>query len=284
MTKEPRMTTPTTVKELWKATEPRPQEPHPADDDYAPPVSTVKLPSRGLTYPPESPLYRCESLDIKAVTAKEENILASPALIKKGIVLTELMKACITNRTVDPDMMLVGDRNAVLVSIRVSAYGPNYGARVTCPECGEGADADFNLSKLTLKSLDAEPHGGPGNNEFSFKLPASGREVRFRLMDAALVNKLDRDLEAVRKKTGRDQGVTMRLLNQVTYIEGVKDGSQMARAVESLPAADARAWRQYMDKIAPGVDMEQEFECEHCGKTSEVEIPIGTEFFWPSED
>lgn len=272
----------TTVKELWKATE-RVAETHPADDDYAPPVSTVKLPSKGLVYPPESPLYLCDAVDIKAVTAKEENILASPALIKKGIVLTELMRACVTNRMVDPDSMLVGDRNAVLVSIRVSAYGPRYEANVTCPDCGDSADNDFDLSKLGLKSLDVEPHGGPGNNEFSFRLPTSKKEVRFKLMDATAVSKLDRDLEAIRKKTGRDQGVTMRLLSQATYIEGV-DPKNMPRAIEALPAADARAWRLYMDKIAPGVDMQQEYECESCGKVNEVEIPIGTEFFWPSAE
>jgi predicted RNA-binding Zn-ribbon protein involved in translation (DUF1610 family) len=275
-----------TVKDMWKATDPRNQAsvPHPADDEYAPPVSSVKLPSRGIVYPPESPLYLCETVDIKAVTAKEENILASPALIKKGIVLTELMKACITNRTVDPDTMLVGDRNAVLVSIRVSAYGPIYNARVTCPDCGEESDYDFDLSKLTLKTLDVEPVGGPGTNEFSFKLPSNGREVRFKLMDAYTVNKLDRDMEALRKKTGREQGVTMRLLAQATSMAGLKDRSELPRAIENLPAQDSRAWRAYMDKIAPGVDMEQDFECPSCGKTNEVEIPIGPSFFWPSED
>ncbi len=273
-----------TTKELWKATERPASEPHPADDEFAPPVSNVKLPSKGLVYPPESALYLCEAIDIKAVTAKEENILSSPVLIKKGIVLSELMRACITNRMIDPDTMLVGDRNAVLVSIRVSAYGSKYGARVSCPDCGETADHDFDLGRLTLKTLDIEPVGGPGNNEFAFKLPSSGRDVNFRMMDAVTVNKLDRDLEAIKKKTGKEQGVTMRLLAQIVKLQGVKDPRDMHRAIEALPAQDARALRQYMDKVAPGVDMEQEYECAACGKTNEVEIPIGTEFFWPSVD
>lgn len=274
----------TTVKELWKATDPRNQaaQQHPADDDYAPPVNVVKLPSRGVVYPPESPLYLSETVDIKPVTAKEENILASPALIKKGVVLTELMKACITNRNVDPDAMLVGDRNAVLISIRTSAYGATYQARVACPICDEQCDYDFNLAKLNLKTLDVDPVGGQGSNEFEFALPSNGRKVKFKLMDAYTVNKLDKDIDSVRKKTGQDQGVTMRLYAQATAIEGVEPKNMM-RAIEALPASDARAWRNYMDKIAPGVDMEQEFDCPSCGKTSEVEIPIGTSFFWPSD-
>ena len=269
-----------TTKELWKATERPPAEPHPADEDYLPPASSIKLPSKGLVYPPESSLYMCESVDIKPVTAKEENILASTTLIRKGIVLTELMKACITNRTIEPEQMLVGDRNAVLVAIRASAYGPTYGASVTCPECGETQDHDFDISKVKLKTLDVPPTGGPGSNEFEFKLPVSGKTAHFKLMDAGTVAKLDRDTEAVKKKTGRDQNVTMRLMAQVTRIEGV-DPKNLARAIENLPARDAKALRGYMDKIAPGVDMEQEFECDSCGKTSEVEIPVGTDFFWP---
>ncbi len=271
-----------TTKELWKATE-RPPVDHPADDDYAPPASSIKLPSKGLVYPPESPLYLCESVDIKPVTAKEENILASATLIKKGVVLTELMKACITNRLIDPENMLVGDRNAVLTAIRVSAYGPSYAATVTCPECGESQDHDFDISKVKLKTLEATPVGGPGTNEFDFKMPVSGKTAYFKMMDAGTVAKLDRDTEAVKKKTGREQNVTMRLMAQVTRIDGV-DPKNLVRAIENLAARDAKALRGYMDKIAPGVDMEQEFECDSCGKTSEVEIPIGTDFFWPSAD
>ncbi len=274
-----------TTKELWKATAPSAApDPHPADADYTPPAASVKLPSRGLTYPPESPLYRCETIDIKPVTAKEENILSSPILVKKGTVLSELMKACITNRSIDPDTMLVGDRNAVLVSIRVSAYGPKYSARVTCPECGEGVDHEFDVGRVGLKTLDVEPAAGPGTNEFPFTLP-SGREVHFRLMDATTINQLEKDLDAVKKRTGQEQGVTMRLHAQITKLQGVegKDPAKMKRAIEALPALDARALRQYMDKIAPGVDMQQEFECASCGKTNEVEIPIGTGFFWPTE-
>jgi rRNA maturation protein Nop10 len=256
-------------------------EAHPADDSFAPPVSSVKLPSRGLVYPSESPLYLCDSVDIKAVTAKEEDILSSQALIKKGIVLTTLMRACITNRLVDPEAMLVGDRNAVLVAIRVSAYGPKYNCRVVCPECGDDCEHAFDLSRLKLRELAVEPAGGPGSNEFSFTLPVSKKEVRFKLMDAAMVAKLDKDITAIRKQSGAEPGVTMRLMSQVTSIAGV-ERKDLSRVINNLPARDSRALRQHMTEIAPDVDMTQDFECPSCGKVTEVEIPVGTEFFWPS--
>lgn len=284
---------PVTTKELWeqagqaaKQTLNMPQsqgEPHPADDDFVPPVTSVKLPSKGLVYPPDSPLFGLESVDIKGVTAREENILSSVALIKKGTVLTTLMRACITNRTIDPDQMLVGDRNAVLTAIRVSAYGPRYSAHVSCPECREEADHDFDLSRLTLRTLDIEPVGGPGNNEFSFTLPQTGWEVRFRLLDAAGATRLEKETDAIRKKTGQEQNITMRLVAQVVSLKGITDPAKLMRGINNLPARDSRALRIHMDKVSPEVDMSQEYECPSCGKTSEVEIPLGTEFFWPSE-
>src|SRR5260221_13383200 len=100
------------------------------DGIFTAPVQSVALPSKGVAYPTTSPLFRCESLDIKAMTASEENILSSRALLKKGTAITALLRSCITNKTVDPDEMLVGDRNAVLVAVRVSGYGAEYEAEV----------------------------------------------------------------------------------------------------------------------------------------------------------
>ncbi len=279
---------PVTTKDLIAASRlavPRPPEAsdevHPADPGYRPPVSSVRLPSRGLVYPPESPLYLLETVDVKSVSAKEENILSSPVLIKKGTVLSVLMRACITNRTIDPEQMLPGDRNAILTAIRVSAYGPTYSGRIECPECHEEFDHEFDLSRLELKMLDVEPVGGPGSNEFPFKLPTSGAEVRFRLLDAVGVADLTKNIEAVKRKTGQEQNVTLRLIAQVVSIQGV-DTSRLARAIEDMPARDSRALRTYMDGMSPGVEMIQSCECPSCGKSSEVEVPMGTEFFWPS--
>lgn len=284
---------PVSTKELWEqaaasakatlAAHAQGGEPHPADDDFVPPVTSVKLPSRGAVYPPESPLFCVEAVDVKAVTAREENILASPVLIRKGTVLTTLMRACITNRSIDPDQMLVGDRNAILTAVRISAYGHRYAARVTCPECREEAEHDFDLSRLPLKLLEEDPVDGPGSNVFSFTLPQSGWEARFRLMDAATAARLDKEIDAVRKKTGQEQSITLSLTAQLVSLKGITDPTRLVRGINNLPATDSRALRLHIDRISPGVDMTQEYECRSCGKSSEVEIPIGTEFFWPTK-
>lgn len=288
---------PVSTKELWnKAGEDiraeraqnapaRTDEVHPADDQYVPPVTTVKLPSRGVVYPPESPLYMLESIDIKSVSAKEENILANAVLIKKGVVLSVLMRACITNRMIDPDLLLVGDRNAILTAIRVSAYGPNYSVEVECPKCGKVHQHTFDLSVLRLKMLDASPTSGPGSNRFSFKLPVTGREVQFRLHDGSTAAALDVDIEAVKEQTGQEQGVTMRLMSHILSVSGIpQDARAISKFVEDMPARDAKALRNHIASISPGVDMTQSYECKSCGSKTEVDIPIGTEFFWPTDE
>lgn len=256
-------------------------ESHPHDPGFEVPVTSVPLPSKGVVYPPETPLYLCEHVDIKAMTAKEEDILSSVALIKKGTVLTTLMRSCITNRLIDPDQMLVGDRNAILIAIRVSAYGPEYPASVTCAECTQTFDHTFDMGRLPVKHLEAEPLGGPGTNAFDFTLPVMKRRVAFKLMDVAASARLEKDAEAVRKGGGQEAGVTMRLRAQLLQIEGV-DGAGMAKAIQNMPARDSKALRKYMDDIAPGVDMVQEVECPNCGVTKEVDVPLGPQFFWPS--
>lgn len=257
-----------------------PAEQHPADEGYVPPVSSVVLPSRGIVYPPESPLYLCEAVDIKPVTANEEDILSSTTLIKKGIVMTALMRACITNRRVDPEKMLVGDRNAILTAIRVSAYGPTYSCTMVCPACAETVEYAFDLSHLKLDPIGAEPVSGPGSNDFTFLLPESQKVAHFKLLNAEEVNLLEKDIEGMRKK-GQEKGVTLRLQHQVTAVDGV-DPKQLRSFLASMRARDSRALRSYMDEISPGVDMKQEFECSACAHKEEVEIPVGLGFFWPT--
>lgn len=258
-------------------------EPHPADEQYAPPVATVPLPSRGRAYPPESALYLCETVDVKAMTAKEENILASPALIRKGTALSTLMRACITSRAIDPDQLLVGDRNAILNAIRVSAYGHEYEAKVVCPKCNEEQDRTFDLSKIPMHTLDVDPVSGPGSNRFTFTLPMWQKIVEFKLLTGGDVASLDKDMERVRKaRNGAEETVTMRLLAQILSIDGEDDRAKVARMVQNMPARDSRDVRGYMDDITPRVDMEQEMACAACGEESTVDIPMGTEFFWPS--
>lgn len=258
---------------------------NPNDYGYAPPVNSVTLPSKGKVYGADSPLFQQEQLDVRAMTAKDEDILSSRALIKKGVVLSTLMKSCITNKMIDPDMMLVGDRNAILTSIRVSAYGPEYPVEISCPQCDSKFENTFDLSTLPLKTLDVDPVA-PGANVFKFLLPVTKREVLFKFMTGHDVAELDKTQERMRKVRGvgaLEENVTTRLHAQCISIGGETDRNKLSQLIRNMPARDSKAWRDYIDEIAPGVEMLQNAVCPTCNEESEVDVPIGPEFFWPSK-
>ena len=124
------------------------------DFNFEVPTESVPLPSSGTVYPADSPLSGQETLDIKAMTAKEEDILTSRTLIKKGTVISALIKSCLIDKSIDPDLMLTGDRNAVMTAIRITGYGSEYNAEVDCPACSERSKQEFSLSELALKRLE----------------------------------------------------------------------------------------------------------------------------------
>jgi hypothetical protein len=247
------------------------------------PVETIPLPSSGLVYPTDSTLHGVETVDIKAMTAKEEDILTSRAYLKKGTVITELIKSCLLDKSVDPRDMLTGDRNALMVAIRVTGYGAEYKAEIECPECGTKAPHDFDLASLPLKRLEVPPMA-PGLNSFEFQLPLSKKTVKFRFLTG-------RDEEEIvatqdkQKKLGMNSAestVTTSLLYSIIAIDGIQERSKIAQFVKMMPARDSLALRNYIKENEPGIEMKQETSCPACGHSEEVSMPLGVNFLWPS--
>lgn len=249
---------------------------------YEMPVENVFLPSKGMLYSADHPLCNAESTEIKCMTAKEEDLLTSRALIKNGTVISKLLQSCMLNKMVDPENLLSGDRNALLIAIRVTGYGADYTVKIDCPDCDEQFENEFSLNGLEMKGLGAQPLA-PNTNLFSFVLPVTKREVQFKLLtgkdEAELL-----DADKRRKKLAVSQvetTVTGRLFKSIVSLDGVTDGTKLARQVANMPAGDSRALRKYMDTIEPGVQMKQFAKCTSCGEQSEVDIPLGITFFWP---
>ena len=149
--------------------------------DFEIPQESVPLPSRGVIYPQEGPLHGQETIDIRPMTAREEDILTSRAYIKNGTVLTKLLKSCIVNKTINPDNLISGDRNALLVSLRITGYGADYDVEVDCPECGTKSKQTFDLSSLQIKRLEVDPVV-QGDNLFEVQLPVTKKSVRVKFL------------------------------------------------------------------------------------------------------
>lgn len=248
--------------------------------DYDIPVELIPLPSNGTVY--TGPLQNVEAIQIKAMTAKEEDILTSRALIKNGTVITKLIESCMTDRGIDVRSMLQGDRNALMVGIRITGYGHEYGVETTCPICEETQETTFDLSQLPIKRLEVEPTS-PGENKFDFRLPVSGKSVTFKFLTGHDEEEINRISDRKKRKGIQvDSLVTTKLLYSIVAVDGVVDRQEIARFVSRMPARDSKALRNHIDNSEPGIIMEQEVVCQHCGEIADLDMPLGVNFFWPS--
>jgi hypothetical protein len=250
--------------------------------DWEVPVETVPLPSKGVIYHPDSFFYNKETIDIKAMTAKEEDILLSQAYIKKGTMIDELIKSCIGNINADPTELTAGDKNALLVAIRITGYGPEYPVTIQCEKCGHVNNKQIDLSNLTIRRLGAQPVK-IGQNLFEFNLPVSKKRVLFKILNGKDEIKRNEEIFEISKKLGADAvgSVTIHMIHSIVAIDDVTDKNQVSKFINSMPARDSRALRKYMNEIQPGINMEADFTCESCNHATMVTIPWTSKLLYP---
>jgi hypothetical protein len=255
----------------------------PGDEGYVPPTDAVPLPSEGKIYPPEMSLHLEDSVLIRSMTATDEDIITSRGLLKEGKAITALLRSCLVDKSIDPDDMVAGDRNAICTAIRITGYGRRYQPQIECPRCEKVGEGDFDLALMEVKRLGADPIS-PGANAFRYVLPVTKKEVVFKILTGKDENELSETIENAKKLSdiGLERGVTLRLFHAILSVGGVDDRIRIERFVRHMPALDSRALRAYVDKISPGVEMRQRYKCEDCKAETEVEVPMTTEFFWPT--
>ena len=245
------------------------------------PFESVPLPSRGAVYPEQSGLCGRETVDIRVMTAREEDILTSRALIKKGTVITELLKSCLMDKGINVQDMIAGDRNAIMVALRITGYGAEYPAEIQCNACDHVYENSFNLAALPIKRLEIEPVR-PGENCFAFQLPVTKHNVLFKF----LTGKDEEEINIIQekmKKLGsiRDSFVTTRLKHCIVQIDQITSKAEIVKFVDKMRAGDSKALRNYIDKHEAGIIMKQSSTCPACGDEEEVGMPLGAGFFWP---
>ena len=247
------------------------------------PTEFVPLPSFGLVYPPNSPLHNLKEIEVRYMTAIDEDILTSRSLLRSGKAIDAVLKNCILDARINPEELLSGDKNALITFLRVSGYGPEYKVEIDCPSCEETSKYEFDLSQLEMKTLDVEPIE-QGENRFHIQLP-TGTHIEFKFLNSAEEKEISDAQDRIKRSTNSpiDRNVTTRLKNTIISIDGNNDPSLINQYVDTLNVRDSRALRKYMEDNTPDIDMNQEFNCPHCGHRGEVDVPISVGFFWPDE-
>ena len=249
------------------------------------PTEIIELPSQGLVYPKENPLSSGK-IEMRYMTAKDEDILTNENFIKQGIVLDRLMQSMIMS-PIKFDDLVIGDKNALMVSARILGYGKDYVIETECPKCGTPNRIEVDLTQLPESNIpDDAVQTSPG--VFEFTLPQSKRVIEFRLLTIGDDKKLSKDLEATKKANKNNQSVdrelTTRLKNIIVSVDGNTDRRAVVDFVDNeLFAMDSRALRTYMKDLSPDLKFEVNyFDCTECDHEEEaMGFNIDTNFFWP---
>jgi len=247
------------------------------------PTEIIPLPSKGLLYPEGHPLAD-GVVEMKYMTAKEEDILTSQNLIKQGVVLDKLFESLIVT-PVNYDHLYLGDKNAIMVAARILGYGKDYTVQVEDPSSpGTKQKVTIDLTQIEHKEVDYSLFENR-KNEFDFELPQSKRVVTFRLLTHGLEKDIDTEMKSMNKqivRSGVDRALTTRLKHIIIAVDGETGRAAVNNFVDNeLFAQDSRALRSYMKDIAPDLDMTFTFISEETGEASELAIPMDVSFFWP---
>jgi len=242
--------------------------------DYQFPTEIVDLPSKGYFYPETSPLSSGK-VELKYMTAKEEDILTSQNLIKEGTVIDILLQSLIVNKDIKVEDLLIGDKNAIMVAARILGYGKDYDFTY------DGVNQKVDLTELEPNAIDFSDLK-KGQNQFEYELPKSNRKITFKLLNGKDEKNIDAEVKAREKLGGSSTGeLTTRLKNIITSVDGNVDRAYINNFVDNeFLSIDSLEFRKHMLSITPDIDMKTKIMVD--GEETEVTIPVTVRFFWPS--
>lgn len=250
------------------------------EQKYDYPTEVITLPSEGKVYPESNPLSK-GTVEIKYMTAKEEEILASQNLIKKGIVLDKLFESIIVDKDINPADIIVGDKNAIMLATRILAYGPSYEVEIYNSR-DEKETVKIDLSKVQTKEIDTSILRR--DNRYNFKTP-SGYNLVIKLLSHGDEQKIDEEIKALSKlnKSGVSAELTTRYRFIIVEVDGKSDTKSIIDFINNkFVTRDTRALREFIKTFQPDVVMEYEYEDPESGEKEVRPIPMGVGFFYPS--
>lgn len=242
------------------------------------PTENVELPSKGLLYPKENPLST-GVVEMKYMTAKEEDILSNQNYIRQGVVFDKLLKSLIVSK-VNYDDLTIGDKNAILIAARILGYGKEYQTKYPHPLTGVEEVIAIDLAELKNKNVDYSLYND--NNEFTFTLPRSKNEITFKILTHKDERQIDDELKGL-KKANLSAEVTTRLKQSIVAVNGLRERKDVREFVDTLMlASDARALREYIKQISPDLDLTFTFVGSDGYIQEGVDLPVDASFFYPT--
>jgi hypothetical protein len=234
------------------------------------PTEEITLPSKGLIYPKDNPLSSGK-IEMKYMTAKEEDILSNSSYLEKGTVIDKLLQSLIVS-DINYNDLIIGDKNAIMVAARILGYGKNYTFNYN------GEEVEIDLTKIDSKEID-ESNFEPGVNNFEYTLPATDTKITFKILTHKDETNISKEIEGLKKISKNNSStVSTRLKYIITSVEGDTEPKKIREFVDKyMLAQDSRALRNHIQSIQPDLDLTFFPPNEEVRKP----IPIGLNFFWP---
>jgi predicted RNA-binding Zn-ribbon protein involved in translation (DUF1610 family) len=248
---------------------------------FVTPTEFIEIPSGGRYYAPGHPLHNQETIEIKHMTAKEEDILTSKTLLKNGRALDKLISNVICDKNIKSQGLLLCDRNAIIIAARSSGYGSDYHTKVTCPNCGTVSKRTFDLSEPVIYGGDNWQHYDIEkleNGNHMITLPVSNFKVEVRLLDGKDELTI---FKLVQSKKNEANSITEQMSMFIVSVEGHTQKNVIKHFIENVPSSQSRYLRDAFHCITPSIKIVRDFECDECGYEQEMEVSLGTDFFWP---
>lgn len=232
----------------------------------------IPIPSGGKVYKSKKSAFR-----VAYLTAADENILTSPNLLKSGKFLEILINRKLLETEIRYNDLTIGDRNAIMIWLRASAYGEMY--PVTLVDNDDiPFETEIDLNTLKFKPLGAEPDG---EGYFDFMLPRSKKQVKFKFLTLSDIDDIDEKIEND-KNNGEliNYSSTYTLEKHIVEVDGVRDRGYIKDFVEGMRIGDSDALRTYIEEIESGVELKIKVETPR-GGSLETFLPLNIQFFWP---
>jgi len=238
------------------------------------PYDIIELPSQGLLYPNKK-----DKVKVEYLTAMDESILTSPNIIANNKVVETLLSRKVKDLGFDTSELIEGDRIAILVYLRVTGFGNEYTQMVWNEKTGELEQGVIDLTTLKSKKLTVKPDE---NNNFDYELPISKKKIKFRFLNSKDEEEIDviDEQQMKRNNTEISNRFMIELERQVASIDGETDKIKLSNILKNLKIMDARALRQYISDIEPGLDLNTTARTQG-GESVPSFLKFGRSFFWP---
>lgn len=250
--------------------------------DFVSPTQFVVLPSKGKGYPEGHPLKDQETIEVRYMTAKDEDILSSQHLLKQGIAIDRFLENVLMDKKFPVDSLLIGDKNAIIIDTRMSGYGNLYETALNCPACGKKNEMTFDLNNKHFKHGEL-PEGVSINEKanYVFVLPVSGVEVEVKLLTSKDEKKMIKKVALSEKNKMESSIVTDQYKMMIVSAQGETNKEMLSKFVDLMPIEDSKVLRNTYKAISPNVEIKEQFTCFSCEHSQELEVPFGADFFWP---